>query len=338
TRLSSEQTVLSSVSNVLNSARSTAIQGINGTLSSSDRSNMATALTQLRNQLVQLANSPDSNGNALFAGTSTTTTPFVQNAAGTVSYAGNDMTQMASAGPGLRIPTSDAGSGIFMNIPSGNGTFTATAGNANTGTLVVGANSVTDPVAWSSASASSGGGYVISFGAGSSWTAADANGNPVLDSGGNPVGGTYQEGGSISFNGMSVTMSGTPVAGDTVGVQAGGKQDIFAALNNMIGALQSGGTPTQISNTLNRQIESLDQVAGAVTGTEVSIGGRIGTLNSQKSAYEDLGVTYKATIASVEGVDVYTAISNLSSQSAALQASQQVFAKVNSMSLFNYIK
>jgi len=40
----------------------------------------------------------------------------------------------------------------------------------------------------------------------------------------------------------------------------------------------------------------------------------------------------------VAGADPYKAISSLSLQSAALQASQQVFAQVKQMSLFNYLK
>ena len=338
TRLSTEQTTLSSVGNLLDSARSTALQGINGVLSSSDRAGMATQLSQLREQLVQMANTSDSNGNALFAGTSTTAAPFVQGAGGSVSYAGNDSVLMAAVGPGLKVPTSDAGSAVFMNIPAGNGSFTASAGIANTGTLVVGENTVSDPVAWNAASAASGGGYAISFGANGSWTAADANGNPVLDGSGNPVGGTYQDGGSISFNGLSISMSGTPAAGDTVNVKSGGTQDIFATLDNMIAALRSNGSSTDLSNSLNRQIESLDQTQSVVTSTSVSIGGRINTINQQQAAYQDLGVTYKDALSGVRDVDVYTAISNLSSQSAALQASQQVFAQVKSMTLFNYIK
>lgn len=338
TRLSSEQSVLTSVGNVLDSVRSIGIQSINGMLSSSDRSAMATQLVQLRDQLVQQANASDANGNALFAGTSTNTTPFVQDAAGTVSYTGTDVTQMTTAGPGLQIPTSDAGSGLFMNIPAGNGSFSASAAASNSGTMVVGANSVTDPVAWASGNAANGGAYTITFGAGGSWAATNASGNPVLDSGGNPVTGTYKDGGSISFNGMSISMSGTPAAGDTVGVKAGGTQDIFATLNNMIGALQGNGSTAQISNTINRQIESLDNTKSAVTATEVAIGGRLSTLSQQQSVYQSLNVTYQAAISGVKDVDVYTAISNLSSQSAALQASQQVFSKMSSTTLFNYIK
>ena len=337
-RLSTEQTVLGSVGNLYDSVRSMAIQGINGSLSGSDRAGMATQLGQLRDQLVQLANTSDSNGMALFAGTSTTTTPFVKDATGAVSYAGNDTAQMASAGPGLKVPTSDTGSGLFMAIPTGNGTFTASAGSANVGTLIVGANSITDPAAWSAGSAANGGSYTITFGAGGSWVATNASGNPALDGGGNPVTGTYQSGGSISFNGMTLSLSGIPASGDTVQVQAGGKQDVFATLDSMIATLQGGGSNALVANQLSRQIESLDQAKSVATSAEVSIGGRLNTLGQQKSVYQDLKVTYQQTLSSVQNVDVYTAIGNLSSQSAALQASQQTFAKVNAMTLFNYIK
>jgi flagellar hook-associated protein 3 FlgL len=338
TRLSTEQSTLTSVTNVLNSVRSMAVQGINGTLAPSDRSDMAAQLIQMRDQLVQLANTTDSNGDALFAGSSTTKVPFVKNADGTVSYGGNDTARMTAIGSGLQIYSGDAGSSVFMNVPAGNGSFVASAGGANTGTLVVGANSVSDPAAWSGTLAASGGSYTIKFDAAGNWSATDAHGAAVLDSSGAAVGGSYTEGGDISFNGMTITLSGAPATGDTVSVQAGGKQDIFSTLNNMIGLLQGSGSSTQLTNGLSRQMESLDQGLASVSNVQVAVGGRMNTLTQQQSTYSDLNVTYQSALADVQGVDAYSAISNLSQQAAALQASQQVFAQTKSLSLFNYIK
>ncbi|HET6554909.1 MAG TPA: flagellar hook-associated protein FlgL [Dyella sp.] len=338
TRLNTEASTLDSVNSALDSARTLALQAINGTMGDSDRKSIASQLSQIRDQLVQLANTTDSNGNALFAGTSTTRAPFQVGANGVVSYAGNDSQQHASIGSGLQVITGDAGSGLFMNIPTGNGSFEASAGGSDTGTLLVGANSVADLSAWNSTKNASGGGYTITFGTGGSWTAADANGNPVLDSSGNAVGGTYQDGGSITFNGMTIAMSGTPDAGDTVSVQTGGQQDIFSTLSSMIDALQSGASDTQLTNVMSRQVESIDQAQSQLSATQVSIGGRLNTLTQQQGVYKDLNVTYQTALSDVAAADPYTAISNLSLQSAALQASQQVFAQVKSMSLFNYIK
>src|SRR5215469_11550155 len=96
TRLNTEASTLSSVNSVLDSARTLGLQAINGTLSDSDRKSIASQLSQIRDQLVQLANSTDSNGNALFAGTSTTRAPFQVGANGAVSYVGNNDAQHAS--------------------------------------------------------------------------------------------------------------------------------------------------------------------------------------------------------------------------------------------------
>jgi flagellar hook-associated protein 3 FlgL len=338
TRLTTEGGALDSVTSLLDRARTLALNGINGSLSTSDRQNMATELTQIRDQLVQLANTTDTNGAALFAGTSTTTAPFTQNADGSVTYNGNDGQLNTAIGSSLQVPIGDAGSTVFMNLPAGNGSFVASAGSANTGTLIVGDSSVTDTNAWNAAKVSTGGAINITFAAGGAWTATDASGNALVDSSGNPVGGTYTDGGSISFDGMSIALSGTPAAGDTIGVKTDQSQGVFSTLNNMITALGSGASDTQLANSMNRQIESIDQAQSSVTNTQVLIGNRLNTLDQQGSTYSDLNVTYSSALSDVQDVDPYTAISNLSLQSSALQASQQVFAQMKSMTLFNYLK
>ena len=342
TRLSTESTTLTTVNNLLSSVNDIALGGINGAMSSADLNNMATQLTQYRDQLVQLANTTDGNGQALFAGTSTTTTPFVSNSSsGAVTYAGNDQQSFTAIGSGLQLASSDSGSAIFMNLAAGNGSFVASASSANTGTLVVGSNSVTDTAAWNAATAAGPINDTITFGANGSYSVTDAAGNPVTDSSGNPVTGTYTDGGSISFNGITINMSGTPNSGDTVKLQsdtAANTQDVFTTLNNMIAALQSGGSSTAITNTLNRQLESLNQAMNAVSNAQVSVGSRIDTLQQQSSSYSDLSITYKSALSDVQNVDMASAISNLSLQSTALQASQQVFAKIQGTSLFDYLR
>lgn len=342
TRLSTESTTLTTVNNLLSSVNDIALGAINGAMSSADLSNMATQLTQYRNQLVQLANTTDGNGQALFAGTSTTNTPFVSNSStGAVTYAGNDQQSFTAIGSGLQVASSDSGSDIFMNLAAGNGSFVASASSSNTGTLVVGSNSVTDTAAWGAATAAGPVNDTITFGANGTYSVTDASGNPVTDSSGNPVTGSYTDGGSISFNGITINMSGTPKAGDTVKVQsdtASNTQDVFTTLNNMISALQSGGSSTSITNTLNRQLESLNQAMNSVSNAQVSVGSRIDTLQQQGSSYSDLSITYKSALSDVQNVDMASAISNLSLQSTALQASQQVFAKIQGTSLFDYIR
>jgi flagellar hook-associated protein 3 FlgL len=337
TRLDTAQSTLNSVNDIYNSARDLTLQALNGSLADSDRQAIATQLTQMRDQLLQMANTTDATGQALFAGTSSNTVPFVKNASGSVSYAGNDGQPRAAIGAGLTVPTGESGSAIFMDVAAGNGRFVASAAAGNAGTLVVGENAVSDPTAFAAGIAANGG-YTITFDGAGNWSALDGGGNPLLDGGGNPVTGTYAAGGSISFNGLTLSLDGEPQAGDSVSIQGGVSQDIFTTFNTMIATLQGGGSSAQVTNTLNRQLEALDNAQAEVTRAEVDIGGRTNALAAQRSAYQDLGVTYKSTLSDTRDVDVYQAISNLSLQSTALQASQQVFAQVKSMSLFNYIK
>lgn len=337
TRLDTAQSTLNAVNDLYNSARDLTLQALNGSLADSDRQAIATQLTQMRDQLLQMANTTDATGQALFAGTSSNTVPFLKNADGSVSYAGNDGQPRASIGAGLTVPTGESGSAIFMDVAAGNGRFVASAAAGNTGTLVVGENAVSAPTTFAAGIAASGG-YTITFDGAGNWSALDGGGNPLLDSGGNPVTGTYAAGGSISFNGLTLSLDGEPQAGDSVSIQSGATQDVFTTFNNMITALQGGGSSAQMTNTLNRQLEALDSAQAEVTRAEVDIGGRTNALAAQRAAYQDLGVTYKSTLSDTRDVDVYQAISSLSIQSTALQASQQVFAQVKSMSLFNYIK
>ncbi|MGN6740815.1 flagellar hook-associated protein FlgL [Dyella sp.] len=337
TRLDTAQSTLNSVNDLYNSARDLTLQALNGSLADSDRQAIATQLTQMRDQLLQMANTTDATGQALFAGTSSNTVPFLKSANGSVSYAGNDGQPRAAIGAGLTVPTGESGSAIFMDVAAGNGRFVASAAAGNTGTLVVGENAVSDPTTFATGIAASGG-YTITFDGAGNWSALDGSGNQLLDSGGNPVTGTYTAGGSISFNGLTLSLDGEPQAGDSVSIQGGTTQDVFTTFNNMITALQSGGSSAQMTNTLNRQLEALDSAQAEVTRAEVDIGGRTNALAAQRAAYQDLGVTYQSTLSDTRDVDVYQAISSLSIQSTALQASQQVFAQVKSMSLFNYIK
>lgn len=333
-RLSTESNTLNTFGSLLNQARSISVQGINGVLSNSDRQDMAAQLSQIREQMVQLANTADVNGNALFAGTSTTATPFVVQPNGAVSYAGNTDNQLTTIGNGLRMPNSDQGSGVFMDIPAGNGSFVAKAAAGNTGSLLVGANSVTNATAWNAALAAGPVNYQLSFDGAGNWTAADLNnGNAVVGSG------TYQGSGNISFNGLTMALTGNPAAGDSVSVQSGQTQDVFTTMANLIGALQNNGlSDTARSNAISSQLAGIDRAQDSVLGTQTAVGSRMSGLTQQQSNYSSLTLGYQTTLSGVQDTDMASAITKLMLQSTALQASQQTFVKVQGMTLFNYLK
>ncbi len=89
TRLNSEETALTSITQVLQRASELAIQSANGTMVAQDRAVLAAEVTELRKELVRLANSRDLEGNYIFAGNRIDSPPFAQDDQGNVEYYGD---------------------------------------------------------------------------------------------------------------------------------------------------------------------------------------------------------------------------------------------------------
>lgn len=324
-RLALESTSLNQVTGILQRVRVLALQGTNASQSPTDRAAAATELRQLFSQLVQTANGTDAQGDSLFAGNAVRTTPFVQGADFSVGYAGDDGQRMVAAAPGMQVATGDPGSDLFMNIPAGNGRFAVSADAANTGSVVVGASSVTDMQAYVP------GNYTISFTAPNQWEATDTSGTVVAS-------GNYDGSGAIAFNGMQVTLQGDAATGDKLQIQGGARQSMFASIGNLINAFENTPPGSASSNIVNRQLEGIDQSLQRVLDVQARVGARMNTLDTQKSTSGDLSVQNQAAISQLSDLDMPSAISKLNLQAVALQAAQQTYIKVQGMSLFDYLK
>jgi flagellar hook-associated protein 3 FlgL len=112
-QFSTADSTLDSVVTVLQRAISLGVEGANGTLSDTDRADVATELTGIQSQLLSLANT-SYQGQYIFAGTATTQ-PFVADPtqASGVRYAGNNGTNSVSIGTGYQLQINLPGSEIF---------------------------------------------------------------------------------------------------------------------------------------------------------------------------------------------------------------------------------
>lgn len=88
-RLTSEETALSSITEVFLRASELAIQGANGTMASEDRAVLGAEVSELRKELIRLANTKDVNGEYIFAGNRVDTAPFVDDGTGQIQYVGD---------------------------------------------------------------------------------------------------------------------------------------------------------------------------------------------------------------------------------------------------------
>ena len=121
---------LESGSGVLSDARQRLIQGMNGTLSSSDREALANEIELLRAEMLGIANTRSGERN-LFGGTKSGESPWVDRMIGGVSravYTGNDDEQRVRIGEGVEIAITVSGQDAFAKNNGTGPTFSGLTG------------------------------------------------------------------------------------------------------------------------------------------------------------------------------------------------------------------
>ena len=324
--LNLETQALTDATNLLQSARDLAVEANNASLSTTQRQDIATQLNQQLQQLVAIGNRTDSNGNYLFGGYSSSSQPFAQSG-NSVSYSGSEQVSQVQISENQRISAGDTGSSVFMNLPAGNGTFTTAAGAANTGGASISPGTVTSPSQWVPDT------YTITF--------TDATDYTVTNSGGATVTtGTYDstKGGSISFNGIQVAVSGPPASGDTFTVAPAGQSSAFATLSGLVSTLSS---PTlnagQITTQINQALTQIDGALNNLGNVQASVGGRLNAVTSSQSAAQSRQTDLTTQVSNIQSTDYAAATTQLSSEEITLQAAEQSYASLAKLSLFNYV-
>ena len=115
-RLEGEDTTLKSVSDLLIRAKEVATQSANDTLNPTNRQALAVELKGLRDQMLSLANSKDSNGNFYFSGSRLKQAPFAADALGQMSYQGDQTRMQVQVGDQRSIPLNRSGSEAFVGV------------------------------------------------------------------------------------------------------------------------------------------------------------------------------------------------------------------------------
>ncbi len=327
-RLSIEDSTLSTLTSTLQSVRSLALEGANATQTAATRATIATQISQQLQGLLQLANTQDGSGQYLFAGSATSTVPFSQTGS-TFTYNGTQSQRLVQIGSNRTVADSDSGARLFQQIRNGNGTFVVGAASTNTGSGVVGLNSVTNPATWAGGNPP----YTITFSTPTAYAVTDSTGATVQS-------GSYADGQTLAFNGAQLQISGTPAAGDTFSVAASANQDVFTTLQNLVSALTTTGTPGQpaVVNGINRAVEAIDQSLTTVSNVQSQVGSRLGAIDSQSSSSSALTLQLKSTMSNLRDLDYAAAITKLNLQMTGLQAAQASYVKIRSLSLFNYIQ
>ncbi|MFZ5532028.1 MAG: flagellar hook-associated protein FlgL [Pseudomonadota bacterium] len=328
-RLQAEEGALAALGDILLRARELALEANTAAQDGLSRGAIAAELRSLNDQLLQVANQRDANGEYLFGGDQSRQIPFVRDAGGAVRFTGDAGQRLVSIGEHRLMAVSDSGERVLLTARDGNGLFRTDAATGNTGTGRIDAGSVTDRSAWVADT------YTLNM--------LSADQYEIRDSGGGLVtSGVYVPDSAISFNGVQITLSGAPAAGDRFEVRPSGRQDMFQTLAQVTQAVADldadPATAARGIGALGRGIEEIDQALGHLQTIRTEVGSRLNALDGQRESHADEVLNLQSLRSQLQDLDYTEAIGRLNLQTVALQAAQQSYLKLQGLSLFDLLR
>ena len=327
-QLELQESVLSNVSNVLQRVRELVVQANNATQSNESRAAIADELYNRIDELLQYANTKDPDGEYIFSGFNARTPAYVKSGDGYV-YQGDQGERYLQVSEDTQIAVRNSGEDIFRGALNGDGRFILVTPEANQGNALV---------KMSSTSSATLDDYTLTFSAG----AGDALTYEVIDGEGNSLtNGNYEAGGAITFNGITLEISGSPTAGDRYSVNQSSKQDLFASVraiaDSLAAPISSAAAYAKETNDLGQSLATLDESIIHLQSKRTTVGNRLELLDNRSDENAAVFVRLEKQISELQDLDFAEAVSRLNLQSTALQAAQQSYVRIQGLSLFNYL-
>lgn len=211
-----EESVLSGVNNLVQRMQELAVQaGNTATLSTSEYESLANEVDSRLDELLNLLNSQNANGDYIFGGYKSSEEPFSGNASSGFRYNGDEGQQFMKIASSTTVSTSDSGKAIFVDIDSAENTATTYASDANLSNppLQVSVATVTDQTTFNDFYPED---IVITFNAdsnisppGKNFTATERSSGRIIVENEIFVGGA-----PIELNGVSFKVTGDPISGE----------------------------------------------------------------------------------------------------------------------------
>lgn len=325
-----QETVFSGAEDILNNIKDHMLQANNGAMSDEDLQAIAKQTIHSLEEMLELANSQNENGDYIFSGYNVDQQPFSQQVDGSVSYNGDTGVNELQIAKNINIVTNQTGDAAFLKVDNSIGDFTANYTTNTSGVALATAN-VTDRNTYNTGVTPHE--YTFTFDAiTNDLTVTDSSNVVVFPAA------PYNAGETITFDGIDVTLSGNSLPGDSFKMTEQEDVSIFETINDAITWLESGSISTEqhqvdYSKILNQLNESLIHISGR----QVDSGVRLQVLENQQSRHLDSELNLSTNKSAIEDLDFAKAISDFEQSQLALQVSQQAFTQIQGLSLFNYI-
>ena len=325
---------LDGVNSGLQRARELAVGVVNGSYSADDRKAVAKELRAIEKQLVDQANARDAQGEYMFAGFQSRKEPMQYNASTqSYQYVSDQGARNIQLTPNLKLAANEPGSKPFANV-SQRVDINVESGQNLVGELRVSNREQFTDFTEQQQSNGNPRDFNISFDGAGNYSIDDTSGN-------NLASGAITDG-KISFNGMDITLAKdtTPSATDTIQISNGepiGRNPI-TLVSDLAAALEGKGTNGQWEDEASWALDDLNKAMDNVVGTQADIGARMNVMESARTQLRDADVVNQTARAELADVDYNEAVTELVKNETLYQASQQVFSRINQLSLFDYVQ
>lgn len=299
----------------------------NGSYTDAERANLAERIRGLRNQLLSIANRGDGAGGYLFGSQGSAQPPFVDGVGG-VGFRGTD--GQAVVGSANLLPMTHDGAATWLTARSGNGVFVTSPAAANGTGAWIDAGSVTDP------SALTGADYRVDFAVAGGVTTYSVlmNGAPTA-----LANVPYVAGQAIEFDGMAVTVQGTPAQGDRFDITPSTPDlSLFDALDRAIAELKlPNRSGAQVAQTVATGLRDVDAAFGSLQMQRALAGESLNRIDAVESRVADVKLGADTERSQAEDLDMVQALSEFQARQNGYEAALSTYSLVQKMSLFKYL-
>ncbi len=210
-----EESALNGVNNLILRIQEIAVQaGNTATLSKSEYGTLAAEVDARLDELRNILNTQNANGDFIFGGYKSRTEPFTGDPGKGFKYNGDEGQQFIQIANGTTIAVSDSGKTAFVDIPSSAHTITTSASPSNTSNppVEISVGNVTDRAIFDDFYPED---MVITFNAETNVTPAGKNFTATERSTGRIIveNQAYASGDEVEINGISFRMAGSPTSG-----------------------------------------------------------------------------------------------------------------------------
>lgn len=335
--LDTEEAVLSSINDAVNRARVLMVQSGNGVYDDADRDAIAIEIAEIRDQIFGLINTQNANGEYIFSGYESESPAFSFDPTRTGNkyvFEGDGGVNEIRVSDTVTIQGNSSGKDVFADVLARlTASITGSAG-ATSASVSVAQQGAYDNFFKDN--------YDAVTAANNDYQITVISATQVqidnLGTGTTVATLDYTSGEPFVFNGLEFDITAPVGATVDFTLDPPEKKSLPETLNDFVIALQDDSlSDGAFDEALQDALIGVDNGLTSLANAQSSLGGRYNVAESVYESNLDLEIANKSARSAIEDVNYAEAVSELAKQETTLQAAQATFARVTSLSLFDFI-